>query len=788
MEVELVASLDKKARDTTVTHWLSDCGPVYDCLVWRTTAGTYRAAIDTSETGDLAAGLCLGVFRETQEFGKLSQMCQVNVSVNVWDEGDLLEIVSMPSSHGTHVASIAAAHFPDQPERSGLAPGAQVVSINIGDSRLSSMETGTALVRAMSHIMRAEHYKVDVINMSYGEHSHWSSSGRVGELMGEVINKHGVVWVASAGNDGPALCTVGTPPDISTNAVIGVGAYVSPEMMTAMYSTREKLPGTPFTWTSRGPTIDGDRGVTVCAPGGAITSVPQFTMRGTQLMNGTSMASPHVAGAVGLLLSGLRAQGLAWSPYTVKRALANTAVPLENNCHFGQGNGLLNIESAFSYLEKSSSSAARDVQFAVTCGGGSDKGIHLRGVAALRSQEIPVKIEPLFLDPENRPAADKQTFNRQFVLTCSAPWVSHPTHLDLMYCSRHFLLQVDPTGLAPGAHSAYITAQDTAEPGAGKVWEVAVTVVRTEAVTACPRPRVSHTEVFQPGTIKRHFLAVPHASTWATFTARNKGGNTSGKFVLHTVQLLPSKVVRTLEQHKMFSLTESGDWSYSLPVRGGAGHVLEVCLAKWWANLGTLEAEYTVTFHGVLPNPSALVMHGGEGLYRVELDTGDHLEEALPEIKLKSSVQVVRPTEGRVVGLRAGNRDKLPPGRHTFELQLTYSFSVAKAAETVLSLGMLSDVLYESELESQLWMVYDTNKRLVACGDAYPSKWAVKLDKGDYVVRAHVRHEKRELVEKFLDTPLAVSTKLPAPLTPDIYSSAAAAQVLRGYTLLTDPV
>jgi tripeptidyl-peptidase-2 len=39
------------------------------------------------------------------------------------------------------------------------------------------------------------------------------------------------VWVASAANDGPALCTIGTPPDINTNSVIGVGAYVSPEMM-----------------------------------------------------------------------------------------------------------------------------------------------------------------------------------------------------------------------------------------------------------------------------------------------------------------------------------------------------------------------------------------------------------------------------------------------------------------------------------------------------------------------------------------------------------------------------
>lgn len=46
--------------------------------------------------------------------------------------GRILFQIVCTASHGTHVASIAAAHFPDDPDRNGVAPGAQIISITIG--------------------------------------------------------------------------------------------------------------------------------------------------------------------------------------------------------------------------------------------------------------------------------------------------------------------------------------------------------------------------------------------------------------------------------------------------------------------------------------------------------------------------------------------------------------------------------------------------------------------------------------------------------------------------------
>uniref|UniRef100_A0A182IWH8 Tripeptidyl-peptidase 2 n=1 Tax=Anopheles atroparvus TaxID=41427 RepID=A0A182IWH8_ANOAO len=740
----------------------------YDCVLFATSDG-WMAVIDNTEKGDLENAVHVLEYTRSHQMVNLDDY--LSVSINVHDEGNVLEIVGMCSSHGTHVASIASGYHPENPELNGVAPAARIVSLTIGDGRLDSMETGTALVRAIIKVMELceAGRKIDVINMSYGEHGHWSNSGRIGELMSELVNKYGVVWVASAGNHGPALCTIGTPPDISQPSCVGVGAYVSPEMMEAEYALHQKLPGNVYTWTSRDPCIDGGFGVTVCAPGAAIASVPQFTMSKAQLMNGTSMSAPHVAGSVGLLISGLKQKSIFYTAFSIKQALWNTATRIDYVDKFAQGNGLLNVEKAFEHLTTYAGRVENKLRFAVTVGSSNAKGIHLRHGVLTKVEEFSVNIEPVFFNEKFADPADKINFNVRLTLIPTEPWIQCGNYLDLCYSARKVAVKVDPTGLAAGVYRASVKAYDSTCPEKGVLFEIPVTVVQPHVIDPKTNELARRDAPVdcKPNTIIREFILVPKYATWAVIDLISADPNDAvgGKFFLHTLQILPMKYCKARELQKI--LPVNGTAPTIQPVMVVGDHIIEICIAKFWSNFGTLPLRYSVKFHGISPLNGS-VMHSASGIHRIDLTTLTS-EEVQPAVSLKTAAMVLKPSETKVTPLTG--RDVIHPARQIYQNVLTYQLHLAKGYDVAFYTPLFSNILYESEFESQFWMVFDANKMMVRSGDAYSYDKYEKLEKGDYTVRLQVRHEKKELLEKLTEANMIVNFKLPNSLSVDVYKS-----------------
>lgn len=165
-------------------------------------------------------------------------------------------------------------------------------------------------------------------------------------------------------------------------------------------------------------------------------------------------------------------------------------------------------------------------------------------------------------------------------------------------------------------------------------------------------------------------------------------------------------------------------------------------------------------------------MHGAGGIHRIDLTTLN-TEDAAPSITLKSAVMVIKPSETKILPLT--QRDVIPQHRQIYQNVLTYNLHLAKAQEVSFAVPLVTNVLYESEFDSQFWMCFDANKMMVSCGDAYSGNNFTKLNQGDYVIRLQVRHEKKELLEKVNEATLLTTFKLSSSLSMDTYASYRAA-------------
>ena len=250
--------------------------------------------------------------------------------------------------------------MPELDAVSGMAPKCKLVSLKVLDE--FGMGLASNVIAAIAHVQlingHGRDLKIHGVNLSLGHtfDPKWFACGH-SPLCVEVnrLVKSGVVVVVAAGNTGyGSLQTAEGDSDVGLDMTINDPGNA--EQAITVGSTHREMPhmyGVSY-FSSKGPTGDGRCKPDLLAPGEKILScaaanstLVQQQTQGTECSyfesSGTSMAAPHVSGAIAAFLS-IRGEFIGEAE-KVKEIFTSTATDLGRDRYF-QGAGLVDLMRA----------------------------------------------------------------------------------------------------------------------------------------------------------------------------------------------------------------------------------------------------------------------------------------------------------------------------------------------------------------------------------------------------------------------------------------------------------
>gem|GEM_PF-420735 len=234
------------------------------------------------------------------------------------------------NGHGTHVAAtVAGTGAASEGDRRGVAPGADLLVGKVLDDNGEGYED-----QIIAGMEWAVDQGADVVNMSLG--TPWSSDGTdpMSQAVNDLTRESGTLFVVAAGNSGPGEQTIGAPG--AADLALTVGAVTKDDE--------------PAWFSSRGPRVgDGAIKPEITAPGADIvaaraagTSLGNLVDEYYTSISGTSMATPHVAGAAAILAQ----QHPRWGAAALKARLVSTGKTLPDQPITFQGGGRVDVATA----------------------------------------------------------------------------------------------------------------------------------------------------------------------------------------------------------------------------------------------------------------------------------------------------------------------------------------------------------------------------------------------------------------------------------------------------------
>ncbi|WP_231868456.1 S8 family peptidase [Fictibacillus phosphorivorans] len=234
------------------------------------------------------------------------------------------ETIDDYNSHGTHVAStVLGTGAASAGKMKGVAPGADLIVGKVLANNGSGLNSW--IIDGME--WAATH--ADVVTMSLGSPDASDGKDPVSQALNELSEETGTLFVVAAGNRG-GQSTIGYPG--AADQALTVGAVSKTDQLAS--------------FSSRGPRL-GDKAIKpdMAAPGVGIVAARSQFAKGTGMYtskDGTSMATPHVAGAAAIL----KQKYPTWTGKQIKDALVSTTKQLQNYKPSEVGSGRLDVPAA----------------------------------------------------------------------------------------------------------------------------------------------------------------------------------------------------------------------------------------------------------------------------------------------------------------------------------------------------------------------------------------------------------------------------------------------------------